>query len=152
MATDVASRGLDIRGVRIVSCEHNHVNSILGCNNQSIKFADFVQVINFELPNNHTMYIHRVGRTARAGAQGEHLERDDCNCSAPSHTQVFDFAGCAVSICSDANKDRKILKDIVKFSKTAVGAFCFCTFPSMWIEDIRFHATVAKPYSSKRSD
>ncbi len=44
VATDVASRGLDVDGI--------------------------THVINFELPEEAENYIHRIGRTARAGAEG----------------------------------------------------------------------------------
>lgn len=44
VATDVAARGLDIE--------------------------ELTHVINFELPNNPEDYIHRIGRTGRAGAKG----------------------------------------------------------------------------------
>ena len=44
VATDVAARGIDVDGV--------------------------THVINFELPNEPESYVHRIGRTARAGAAG----------------------------------------------------------------------------------
>ena len=44
VATDIAARGIDIDGV--------------------------THVINFELPNEPESYVHRIGRTARAGAGG----------------------------------------------------------------------------------
>jgi ATP-dependent RNA helicase RhlE len=44
VATDIASRGLDVDGI--------------------------THVINFELPSEAESYVHRIGRTARAGASG----------------------------------------------------------------------------------
>ncbi len=45
VATDVAARGLDIKGVDMI--------------------------INYELPNEAESYVHRIGRTGRAGAEGK---------------------------------------------------------------------------------
>ncbi|KAK5106406.1 nucleolar DEAD-box protein required for synthesis of 60S ribosomal subunit [Lithohypha guttulata] len=45
LATDVASRGLDIKNVH--------------------------SIINYEAPQTHDIYLHRVGRTARAGKSGK---------------------------------------------------------------------------------
>jgi len=44
VATDIAARGIDVSGIS--------------------------HVINFELPNVAEQYVHRIGRTARAGAEG----------------------------------------------------------------------------------
>ncbi len=66
VATDVAARGIDIPGV--------------------------ARVINYELPNVAESYVHRIGRTARAGREGE-----------------------AISFCSP--DERSLLKDIEKLIK-----------------------------------
>ena len=47
VASDVASRGLDI--------------------------PDVSYVINFDMPNNIDIYVHRIGRTGRVGNQGNSL-------------------------------------------------------------------------------
>ena len=44
VATDIAERGIDVDGI--------------------------THVINYELPNEPESYVHRIGRTARAGANG----------------------------------------------------------------------------------
>lgn len=44
VATDIAARGIDVDGI--------------------------THVINYELPNESESYVHRIGRTARAGAEG----------------------------------------------------------------------------------
>lgn len=69
IATDVAARGLDIVGVQTV--------------------------INFVMPISTEHYIHRVGRTARAGR-----------------------AGISVSLAGE--RERKIVKDIIKNAEAAV--------------------------------
>ncbi|MDC8758862.1 DEAD/DEAH box helicase [Janthinobacterium fluminis] len=69
VATDVAARGLDI--------------------------SDLPCVINFDLPYNAEDYVHRIGRTGRAGASGD-----------------------AISIFSD--KDERLLVDIEKLIKQTI--------------------------------
>jgi len=66
VATDIAARGIDVSGVS--------------------------HVINFELPNVAEQYVHRIGRTARAGA-----------------------AGVAISLC--APDEKAYLRDIWKLTK-----------------------------------
>jgi ATP-dependent RNA helicase RhlE len=69
IATDIAARGIDVSGVS--------------------------HVINFELPNVPEQYVHRIGRTARAGA-----------------------AGVAVAYC--AEDERAYLKGIEKVTKQKI--------------------------------
>jgi len=66
VATDIAARGIDVDGV--------------------------THVVNFELPNVAESYVHRIGRTARAGA-----------------------AGIAIAFCDD--EERPLLRDIEKLIK-----------------------------------
>jgi superfamily II DNA/RNA helicase len=69
VATDVAARGLDI--------------------------SDLPCVINYDLPYNAEDYVHRIGRTGRAGASGD-----------------------AISVYSD--KDERLLTDIEKLIKQSI--------------------------------
>jgi ATP-dependent RNA helicase RhlE len=70
VATDIAARGIDVSGVS--------------------------HVFNFELPNVAEQYVHRIGRTARAGA-----------------------AGVAIGFC--AEDERSYLRDIEKLTRQKVG-------------------------------
>lgn len=65
VATDVAARGIDVQSIS--------------------------HVINFDLPNNAEDYVHRIGRTGRAGAQGS----------------AFSFVG---------NRDNHMIKQIKDFT------------------------------------
>jgi ATP-dependent RNA helicase RhlE len=69
VATDIAARGIDVDGV--------------------------THVINFEVPNVPESYVHRIGRTARAGA-----------------------AGVAISFCNE--EERAYLRDIERLTRLKV--------------------------------
>jgi ATP-dependent RNA helicase RhlE len=72
VATDIAARGIDVDSVS--------------------------HVINYELPNVPESYVHRIGRTARAGA-----------------------TGMAISLCSD--DERNLLKDIQRVTRQTIPSF-----------------------------
>ncbi len=61
VATDIAARGIDVEGI--------------------------THVINYDLPNEPESYVHRIGRTARAGAEGEALSL----CSGEERVYVTDI-------------------------------------------------------------
>jgi ATP-dependent RNA helicase RhlE len=70
VATDIAARGIDVTGV--------------------------THVINYELPNEPESYVHRIGRTARAGAEGA-----------------------AISFCDPS--ERAFLRDIERLTKQRIA-------------------------------
>ncbi|MGZ8370515.1 MAG: DEAD/DEAH box helicase, partial [Caulobacteraceae bacterium] len=72
VATDIAARGIDISGV--------------------------THIVNYELPNVPEAYVHRIGRTARAGAEG-----------------------IAITLCSD--DERKLLRDIQRMTNQTIPSF-----------------------------
>ena len=72
VATDIAARGIDVDGVS--------------------------HVVNFDLPYVAEAYVHRIGRTARAGASGE-----------------------AVTLCAD--DERKLLKDIERLIRKSLPSW-----------------------------
>jgi ATP-dependent RNA helicase RhlE len=71
IATDIAARGIDVDGI--------------------------THVINFDLPNIPESYVHRIGRTARAGAEGV-----------------------AISFCDQ--EERAFLRDIEKLTRQQIPA------------------------------
>ena len=74
VATDIAARGIDVEAVS--------------------------HVVNFDLPNVPESYVHRIGRTARAGAQG-----------------------LAISFCND--EERAYLRDIERLTRQKVPVAAF---------------------------
>jgi len=91
VATDVASRGLDI--------------------------TDITHVINFDLPEEAEVYVHRIGRTGRAGAMG-----------------------IAISFCG--HDERYMMKDINKLSGNKIE---LVATPTLSHSETRQHASHDKP-------
>jgi len=89
VATDIAARGIDVDGIS--------------------------HVVNFELPNEPESYIHRIGRTARAGAEG-----------------------IAISFC--APEERAFLRDIEKLVKRQLAVIGAEPPPGAKVEPIRDYA------------
>jgi len=69
VATDIAARGIDVKGIDLV--------------------------VNFDIPNEPESYVHRIGRTARAGAEG-----------------------LAISLCDDT--ERGFLRDIQRLIRKQI--------------------------------
>jgi ATP-dependent RNA helicase RhlE len=99
IATDIAARGIDVSGVS--------------------------HVINFELPNVAEQYVHRIGRTARAGA-----------------------AGIAVAYC--AEDERAYLKGIERLTKQRIEVV---PLPENFLQEAnRIKATRTGPALPERSE
>jgi len=84
IGTDVASRGLHV--------------------------PDVQYVINYDLPQESEDYVHRIGRTARAGAAGDAISFG-CETYAVSLPDIEDYIGHKIPV---ANYDPDILPEIVK--------------------------------------
>jgi ATP-dependent RNA helicase RhlE len=78
IATDIAARGIDVDGIS--------------------------HVVNFDLPNVPETYVHRIGRTARAGA-----------------------AGIAISLCD--SEEAAYVRDIERLIRMSIPATDHRTFP-----------------------
>jgi len=94
IATDIAARGIDVDGIS--------------------------HVVNYDLPNIPESYVHRIGRTARAGREG-----------------------IAISLCS--REERGYLRDIERLTRTPIRKL---DTPEPSAEDLRPRA--ARPESEAR--
>jgi ATP-dependent RNA helicase RhlE len=100
VATDIAARGIDIDAVS--------------------------HVVQFELPNVPEAYVHRIGRTARAGADGS-----------------------AVAFCAD--DERNLLKDIEKVTRQRIPSFDRRNDRQLGAATAAMPQTGGKPERSERS-
>jgi ATP-dependent RNA helicase RhlE len=98
VATDIAARGIDVSGVS--------------------------HVFNFELPNVPEQYVHRIGRTARAGADG-----------------------IAISFC--AEDERPYLRDIEKLTRQKIAVR---SLPENFLEEAAKLVKARKPVPVSRDE
>jgi ATP-dependent RNA helicase RhlE len=103
VATDIAARGIDVDGV--------------------------THVINYDLPNIPESYVHRIGRTARAGAEGS-----------------------AISFCN--GEERAYLRDIEKLTRLKVPVAPLpagiTALPAEPARPERPHHTPGRPHEPRR--
>lgn len=95
VATDVAARGLDIKGVDMV--------------------------VNFELPQDSESYVHRIGRTGRAGQMGQAFSLvSDRDVESLQRIEEYLQQKVSVGFLDDQQlvKDFKHFPDYVKFNQT----------------------------------
>ena len=67
-------------------------------------------VINYDLPQDCEDYVHRIGRTARAGASGDAISFG-CETYAMSLPDIEDYIGHKIPV---ANYDHELLPELIK--------------------------------------
>lgn len=111
VCTDVAGRGIDIPNVDIV--------------------------INFDVPDAATSYVHRVGRTARAGAHGEAI-------TLVSQYELNEYAKIETTLGTEEqpkkfDKYEDITKDIMlRYEDRALEAWAACQADMKNSKDLEF--------------
>lgn len=98
VATDIAARGIDV--------------------------DELSHVINYDLPNIPETYVHRIGRTGRAG-----------------------FAGVALSFCDV--EEKPFLKDIQKLISKSIPVIADHPYPLTWIEAAESNSAAKKGPAGK---
>ncbi|MEO0447346.1 MAG: helicase-related protein [Verrucomicrobiota bacterium] len=99
VATDIAARGIDVEGVQLV--------------------------VNYHLPTETETYVHRIGRTARAGKNGD-----------------------AVSFCEAEERDQ--LRDIERAIKKSIPVDTDHAFHSVEAQEARGAAARPEPKTQRR--
>ena len=74
-----------------------------------LHIPDVQYVINFDLPQDSEDYVHRIGRTARAGASGDAISFG-CETYAISLPDIEDYIGHKIPV---ANYDHDLLPDLI---------------------------------------
>jgi ATP-dependent RNA helicase RhlE len=80
IATDIAARGIDVKGITLV--------------------------VNYDIPNEPESYVHRIGRTARAGAEGLALAFCDSSERGRKTDQTNHSCSQGTSLCQRGSRQR----------------------------------------------